>query len=141
MPGISGRFSSKRASSPRRCSRKALTSTTKPAVPWDASSLRRTWFEERDLVRVLAKNIGIEFVDLDEGAVDPAAAALIPEALARRYAALPIGFDDEKLVVAMADPANVLADRRHPGDLRARGSPEGRDPFRCRGGRISDGFP
>ena len=65
--------------------------------------------EERDLVRVLAKNIGIEFVDLDEGAVDPAAAALIPEALARRYAALPIGFEDEKLVIAMADPANVLA--------------------------------
>ena len=65
--------------------------------------------EERDLVRVLAKNIGIEFVDLDEGAVDPAAAALIPEALARRYAALPIGFEDDKLVIAMADPANVLA--------------------------------
>ena len=65
--------------------------------------------DERDLVRVLAKNIGIEFVDLDEGAVDPAAAALIPEALARRYAAIPIGFEGEKLVIAMADPANVLA--------------------------------
>ena len=65
--------------------------------------------EERDLVRVLAKNIGIEFVDLDEGAVDPAAAALIPEALARRYAALPIGFEDDKLVIAMADPNNIVA--------------------------------
>jgi type IV pilus assembly protein PilB len=65
--------------------------------------------DERDLVRVLAKNIGIDFIDLDEGAVDPAAAALIPEALARRYAALPIGFEDDKLVIAMADPANVLA--------------------------------
>jgi type IV pilus assembly protein PilB len=65
--------------------------------------------DERDLVRVLAKNIGIDFIDLDDGAVDPAAAALIPEALARRYAALPIGFEDDKLVIAMADPANVLA--------------------------------
>ncbi len=65
--------------------------------------------EERDLVRVLAKNIGIDFVDLDDETVDPAASALIPEALARRYAALPIGFDEDKLVVAMADPANVLA--------------------------------
>lgn len=64
---------------------------------------------ERDLVKVLAKNIGIEFTDLDDQAVDPAAAALIPESLARRYAALPIGFQDDKLVVAMADPANVLA--------------------------------
>jgi type IV pilus assembly protein PilB len=65
--------------------------------------------DERDLVRVLAKNIGIEFVDLDESTVDPAASALIPEALARRYAALPIGFEDDKLIIAMADPANVLA--------------------------------
>ena len=65
--------------------------------------------EERDLVRVLAKNIGIEFVDLDDETVDPAASALIPESLARRYAALPIGFDEDKLVIAMADPANVLA--------------------------------
>lgn len=65
--------------------------------------------EERDLVRVLAKNIGIEFVDLDEATVDPAAAALIPEALARRYAALPVGFEEDRLVIAMADPANVLA--------------------------------
>lgn len=65
--------------------------------------------DERDLVRVLARNIGIEFVDLDDETVDPAASALIPEALARRYAALPIGFEDDKLVIAMADPANVLA--------------------------------
>jgi type IV pilus assembly protein PilB len=65
--------------------------------------------DERDLVRVLARNIGIDFVDLDEQTVDPAASALIPEGLARRYAALPIGFEDDKLVIAMADPANVLA--------------------------------
>lgn len=65
--------------------------------------------DERDLVRVLARSIGLDFVDLRETTVDPAASALIPETLARRYAALPIGFDDEGLVVAMADPANVLA--------------------------------
>jgi type IV pilus assembly protein PilB len=65
--------------------------------------------DERDLVRVLARSIGLEFVDLRETPVDPAAASLIPEALATRYAAVPIGFDDERLIVAMADPANVLA--------------------------------
>jgi type IV pilus assembly protein PilB len=64
---------------------------------------------ERDLVRVLAENIGIEFVDLEEVTIDPAAAALFPESLASRYAAIPIGFEDDKLVVAMADPGNVLA--------------------------------
>ena len=65
--------------------------------------------EESDLVRALAKHIGIEFVDLNAVTVDPAAAALVPEALARRYAAIPIAFEGDALVVAMADPANVLA--------------------------------
>ncbi len=65
--------------------------------------------DERDLVRTLARHIGVDYVDLTEITVDPAAAALIPEALARRYAALPIGFEGEKLIVALSDPANVLA--------------------------------
>lgn len=64
---------------------------------------------ESDLVRALARHIGIEFVDLAEITVDPAAASLIPDALARRYAALPIGFEEDRLVIAMADPGNVLA--------------------------------
>lgn len=64
---------------------------------------------EQDLVRTLAKAIGVEYVDLEEVTVDPAAAALIPDALARRYAAIPIAFEDDKLVVALSDPANVLA--------------------------------
>ncbi|MDP8959668.1 MAG: Flp pilus assembly complex ATPase component TadA [Actinomycetota bacterium] len=65
--------------------------------------------EEADLVRTLARRIGLEYVNLGEVAIDPSAGALVPEALARRYAALPIAFEDGKLVVAMADPANVLA--------------------------------
>lgn len=64
---------------------------------------------ERDLVRALASHIGHEFVDLNEVTVDPAAASLVPDTLARRYSALPIAFEEDKLVVAMADPANVLA--------------------------------
>lgn len=65
--------------------------------------------DERDLVRVLARSIGLEFVDLREVTVDPAAASLVPENLAARYAAVPIAFEGERLIVAMADPANVLA--------------------------------
>ncbi len=64
---------------------------------------------ERDLVRTLAGHIGHDFVELSAVTVDPAAVAVIPEALARRYAALPYAFEDDRLLVAMADPANVLA--------------------------------
>ncbi len=65
--------------------------------------------KETDLVKTLARHIGLEFVGLDEITIDPSASALIPEPLARRYNAIPIAFEDGSLVVAMADPANVLA--------------------------------
>ncbi|HLF69991.1 MAG TPA: ATPase, T2SS/T4P/T4SS family, partial [Actinomycetota bacterium] len=64
---------------------------------------------ESNLFALLAKQIGLDFVDLTEIQIDAAAASLIPESLARRYKALPIGFVDGKLVVAMSDPANVVA--------------------------------
>jgi type IV pilus assembly protein PilB len=64
---------------------------------------------ESNLVAALARRLGLPFVDLTEYQVDPSASALIPESLARRYKALPVGFDDAKVVVAMSDPSNVLA--------------------------------
>ncbi len=65
--------------------------------------------KEGDLVRALAEQVGLEFVDLSDYPIDPTATALLPEPLARRYRALPIGDRDGKLLVAMSDPANVYA--------------------------------
>jgi type IV pilus assembly protein PilB len=65
--------------------------------------------KESDLVEALARQIGLKFIDLSEYSMDGAAAALIPEQVARRYRAIPIGFEDSKLLVAMADPANLFA--------------------------------
>jgi CBS domain-containing protein len=67
------------------------------------------YIRERDLVRALAKQVGLDFVDLRVHHIDPAAAALLPDQLARRYRALPIGERDGKLLVAMSDPANLYA--------------------------------
>ena len=64
---------------------------------------------EVDLVRALALQVGLEFVDLSETPPDPIVASLIPEAVARRYRALPYAERDGKLLVAMSDPANVYA--------------------------------
>jgi type IV pilus assembly protein PilB len=64
---------------------------------------------ETSLVAALAKQVGLEFVDLTDFRIDGSAAALIPETVAKRYVALPISFDNEKLVVAMSDPSNVYA--------------------------------
>jgi type IV pilus assembly protein PilB len=65
--------------------------------------------KEADLVSALARQVGLEFVDLTEAQIDAAAASLLPEQVSRRYRALPIGFDGTRLIVAMSDPANVFA--------------------------------
>jgi type IV pilus assembly protein PilB len=64
---------------------------------------------ERDLVRALAAQVGMEYIDLPDADIDPHAVTAVPAALARRHALVPVRFEDGKLVVAMADPANVVA--------------------------------
>jgi type IV pilus assembly protein PilB len=70
---------------------------------------------EAVLMGALARQLGLEFVDLAEYPIDRGAVALLPEAMARRLLALPVTWAGESLVVAMADPGNVLA----VDDLRA----------------------
>ena len=64
---------------------------------------------EADLVRALAAQIGLDYVDLGDALIDPSASALVPGAVCRRHMLVPVRFVDGKLVIAMADPANVIA--------------------------------
>jgi type IV pilus assembly protein PilB len=64
---------------------------------------------EQQLVAALATQIGMRFVDLSDHPVDGSAVSRVPDTVCRRHNALPIGYEDGKLVVAMADPANVFA--------------------------------
>jgi type IV pilus assembly protein PilB len=64
---------------------------------------------ESQLVAALAEQIGLPFVDLAEFPVDGSAIASIAPHVARRHLALPIGYEEGRLVVAMADPANIFA--------------------------------
>ncbi len=63
---------------------------------------------ETTLAQALGRHIGVDFISLADTVIDPAAAALIPESLARRYGVIPVRFEDESLIVAMVDPGNVL---------------------------------
>jgi type IV pilus assembly protein PilB len=66
--------------------------------------------KEGELMAALAGQVGYRFVDLSAQPIDATAAALVPEQVAYRYRAIPIGYDDEsRLIVAMADPANLFA--------------------------------
>ncbi|MFL5872555.1 MAG: GspE/PulE family protein [Solirubrobacterales bacterium] len=60
--------------------------------------------------RAVAERYGLDHIDLSAFQVDMVAANLIPVNTARRYKALPVGYAGKKtLLVAMADPTNVLA--------------------------------
>jgi type IV pilus assembly protein PilB len=61
------------------------------------------------LARATAERFGLHHVDLNIYKADLGAANLIPSQAARRFSAVPIGFEDQKLLVAMVDPSNVLA--------------------------------
>jgi type IV pilus assembly protein PilB len=71
--------------------------------------------QEADVVRVLARQVGLDFVDLGDYPIDHSVSTLVSETIARRYEAIPIGWEDGRLVVAMADPSNVFA----ADDIRA----------------------
>ena len=65
---------------------------------------------EGSLVSILAEQLGLEYIDLNEAQIDPLAVSMVPEATARRHSCIPVRIDDmNRLVVAMADPANVVA--------------------------------
>jgi len=69
----------------------------------------RGMLTEPQLVAAVASSIGLRFVDLTDYPVDGSAVARIPPAVCRRHTALPVGYEDGRLVVAMADPADVVA--------------------------------
>jgi hypothetical protein len=65
---------------------------------------------EDQLSRAIAELHGLEHVDLAEFEIDLEVARLISRQAARRYHAVPIGFDSEgSLIVALADPVDPLA--------------------------------
>jgi type IV pilus assembly protein PilB len=77
-------------------------------------SLGRTLVEigvlsEGQLVAALARQVGMEFIDLDDYPVDRMAVATVPAALCRRYTVLPIAIQNGTLILATADPGNVVA--------------------------------
>ncbi|MFZ2113156.1 MAG: ATPase, T2SS/T4P/T4SS family [Solirubrobacteraceae bacterium] len=61
------------------------------------------------LARVVAERFGLEYIDLSVYELDMGAVNLIDMEAIRRYQAVPVGFlEDGTLMLAMADPTNVL---------------------------------
>ena len=73
-------------------------------------AVARGWVTKNDLMEALSRRLGIKYLDLGSIKIDPVASDLISEKDARRYSAIPVSFVDEHtLLVAMADPSNIVA--------------------------------
>ncbi|MDP3013315.1 MAG: ATPase, T2SS/T4P/T4SS family [Candidatus Subteraquimicrobiales bacterium] len=80
----------------------------------DGRSLMRTlvdlgYVSEADVGQILANSMNLPFVDLGNYNINASAIHLVSEKIIRRYLVLPIDFEEDKLVVAMADPTNIFA--------------------------------
>jgi type IV pilus assembly protein PilB len=76
----------------------------------EAVLLEQGALSQDHLSRAIAARHGLDHLDLTVFHVDMVAANLLTSAAAKRYDAVPVAFAGERaLLVAMADPANVLA--------------------------------
>jgi type IV pilus assembly protein PilB len=64
---------------------------------------------EVQFAKALAEIAGIPFVELFNYPIDRTAISFVTPAICRRHEVLPIGVDNGRLVLAMADPGNVVA--------------------------------
>jgi type IV pilus assembly protein PilB len=95
---------------PEDRARQAIEEARTAGQPPERLLLDQGAIDADQLARAVAERYGLDHVDLAEYQVDMAAANLISVSTARRYKALPVGFADKQtLIVAMADPTNVLA--------------------------------
>jgi type IV pilus assembly protein PilB len=71
--------------------------------------LEQGHIRQDQLARALAERFGLDYVDLSVFDVDMGAVNLVTLEVAKRYQAVPVGFfDDGTVILAMADPTNVL---------------------------------
>jgi type IV pilus assembly protein PilB len=63
---------------------------------------------ELNLASFLARQLHLPYVEIEKQLVDTDVVRMIPGAMARRLAAIPLYKDRESLVVAMADPLNIF---------------------------------
>jgi type IV pilus assembly protein PilB len=64
---------------------------------------------EEDIVNTLAKQLGIEVIDLDEEDPDEETLKLVPETTARKHSLVPVKRDNGSITVAMSNPGNIPA--------------------------------
>lgn len=77
--------------------------------PFLALLINEGHVSEEELTRSIANVTKVPYVDLSDAKVNPKTLALLPQEIAERYMAVPLGEMQNRLVVAMLDADNVQA--------------------------------
>ncbi len=72
--------------------------------------IRKQYVPRFLLFKALAERHAMPFVDLAHVFIDPQAVERVPESVAVKYGFVPIGTQDDTLVVGISDPCAVLPD-------------------------------
>jgi type IV pilus assembly protein PilB len=89
---------------------RAVEAARSAGVPAERMLLDQQAITSEQLSRAIAERYGLDHLDLGIFKVDMAAANLLSAAAAKRYGAVPVSYlDEHTLLLAMSDPANVLA--------------------------------
>lgn len=89
---------------------KAIDDGRIAGLPPERILIEQRAITSEQLSRAIAERYGLDHLDLGVFKVDMAAANLLSASSAKRYGAVPVSFVDEHtILVAMADPANVIA--------------------------------
>ncbi len=87
----------------------ARVAATKAKEPLISYMLKSGFINDEQLTKANATITKVPYVNLTSARVDPAVLSLLPEEIASRYMAVPLGEIQQKLVVAMLDADNVQA--------------------------------
>lgn len=71
--------------------------------------IERKLIQEQDVLQALAGQLQLQAYDPSRHRVEPAVLDLIPIEIARRYSALALERQGDRLIVAMSDPTDILA--------------------------------
>lgn len=88
----------------------AITEARASGTPLEQYLVKKDLISEDDMAKVLAERYGIYYINLSAFPIDPSALSLISNHAAKRYEAAPVAFlDEHTLLLAIANPSNVLA--------------------------------
>ena len=69
--------------------------------------LEQGLIDEENLTKAIAKQFGLEYINLDTTPIPSDATKFIPQELIRRHSVLPLGMDNGKLRVIISDPLDL----------------------------------